>query len=121
MAQARSGYDCNYCEHRHCDEDGARRWIDSDGREQQSEGPSPHPRWDFRRAGLGLRSTCPKPLVPEDWPMLMAVYRAWDHGTLLVTGGVSDQPGVYVDTMGLIASELAKVEQEQIEQAQQRV
>jgi hypothetical protein len=117
VATADQGYDCDTCRYLQCDEDGTREWTTASGEARKSQGPAPFPRWDFSAYSLPKLCTCPLMLVPDEWPMLSALYSAWTQGALYCHGGISDQPGVYVDAMILLGAELRKIEKRRLDEA----
>lgn len=115
VATADQGYDCSTCRYLNCDEDGAREWTTSSGEARRSRGPAPFARWDFSDYSLPKFRTCPLMLVPDEWPTIAALYSAWTQGALYCQGGISDQPGIFVDTMILVGAELRKIERRKVD------
>lgn len=86
----RDEYDCKNCQWgRHCDDSN----------------PAPFDKFILRGSnGFELRSrTCFLPMITKRSLMLIDLYPHYKRGNLLRSGGVLEQPHVYLQSMNLIA------------------
>lgn len=83
-------------------------------------GPAPILRFTFARFGLGESRVCPLLTCPDDWTAAAALFAGWQLGALYQAGGMGDQPARYVDTMRVIANEVAAIEKAMLDDIKAR-
>lgn len=70
--------------------------------------------------GVIRSKTCLKPMVgPDEWK-LISLYRHYKNGFLPSTGGVLDQPQVFLEAMEAIETQIEKNQREAAERASRR-
>lgn len=72
------------CQHKHCDD----------------ANPAGHIKWEV--IGVIKAKTCLLPMVTQDTRWLLGVFDHYKNGTLLVAGGLLDQPNFYTEAMTLL-------------------
>lgn len=91
VARAPRQFDCKTCAARHCDEHGEL---------PGSIGPAPMPRYEID--GVIQSNTCFLPMVSQFSRECLRLYGHYKNGLLIESGGLYDQPNVYIEAMGLI-------------------
>lgn len=79
------------CAHRHCD---------LGGELPGSNGPASFPKWEIK--GVISSSVCLLPMVTAFSRECLELYRHYKNGHLLHAGGLTSQPQIYLEAMGLI-------------------
>ena len=93
VAKDGSSFDCKNCKlGRHCDED---KIIEG------SKGPANYERYLFKEIGFSSR-VCPLPLVTAKSTQFIRLYKSFDKGVLVKSGGLIEQPNQYIEAMEII-------------------
>lgn len=94
VAHNRESFNCQNCRfQRHCDDSN----------------PAPYPVFVIPEIGLASR-TCLLPMVTDEARAMLDLYRHYKNGYLPRAGGILDQPAVYMESMALIDSAVARAE-----------
>lgn len=91
VAKHADSFNCDTCPHHNCDSDGSR---------PGSRGPGVPGQWEVR--GVIRSNTCLLPMITAFSHECLRLYRHYKNGVLMHTGGLYDQPRVYIQAMGVI-------------------
>lgn len=70
---------------------------------EKSKGPASYDKFIIKFSGLEIKSkTCFLPMVTDELDGYMSLYSHYRNGYLYKSGGVSDQPKLYLELMAII-------------------
>jgi len=91
------------------------RFCDIDKQWPGSVGPAPIPKFSVTHRGQELLENphvCPVPLISPLSYKLLSLYKHYDKQLLPFSGGVLDQPNIYIEAMEIIGDTLAEIARE---------
>ncbi|MCX7844357.1 MAG: hypothetical protein N2507_03265 [Candidatus Bipolaricaulota bacterium] len=71
--------------------------------------------WEYAGKKEEIR-TCPANVADLGLVPFLNLYGAWESGFLWTSGGIAQQPAIYVHAMNLIAAEIQKIEREKYQE-----
>ena len=74
------------------------------GRHCDESRPAPFPKWAI--AGVIESTTCLLPMITERSMSFLRLYRHYKNGWLPYTGGLLDQPNIYLEAMEIIDAQV---------------
>ena len=97
ISENRQKFDCQQCScHHYCGEDKELF--------PQSKGSASFDLFEIKRAGLSIKlNSCLVPMVTRRTNYFLQMYGDYKRGNLLGSGGVNDQPNLYVQTMRFLS------------------
>lgn len=95
MAANRSKFDCQHCIWgRHCDDSN----------------PAPFEKWAI--PGVIESRTCLLPMVTPFSDLMMSLYSHYQHRLLPLTGGILEQPNIYMQAMQVLDQTFNRISRE---------